>query len=204
MKIYTVGTAAKICGVAPRAMSKWCDAGKISSYRLPHADDDVPGDRRIYASALRAFARKYDLPILGIGEGVLAAGFAPGFTARLIAAVTGLEAVAGPVELAFRVGHAPPDLVLIDTAIEGTQAEQFILVIRSIRGNQGTRLTPIWVVCGEQQKKEDWIAAGADRAILRPVDEMQLVADVIRQMGLPVALDRTRRTGIKVCQHGAA
>lgn len=48
--IYTTGEAARLCQVAPRTITKWFDAGKISGYRIP-----LGQERRIYRESLHRF-----------------------------------------------------------------------------------------------------------------------------------------------------
>ncbi|MBY0515107.1 MAG: hypothetical protein K2P78_14535 [Gemmataceae bacterium] len=51
--ILTSGQIAKVCGVAPRTVTKWIDAGRVRGHRLPGS-----GDRRVYAADLLAFLRE--------------------------------------------------------------------------------------------------------------------------------------------------
>jgi excisionase family DNA binding protein len=48
--VYTTGEAARLCQVAPRTVTKWFDAGKISGYRIP-----LGQERRIYRESLHRF-----------------------------------------------------------------------------------------------------------------------------------------------------
>ncbi len=57
MKAYTTATAARVCGVCPRTIAKWFDAGLVKGYRLPG------GDRRIPAVALRTFMLRQGIPL---------------------------------------------------------------------------------------------------------------------------------------------
>jgi hypothetical protein len=47
---------ARICKVAPRTASKWCDGGLLPSYRLPGSRD-----RRVRAADLAAFIARHEL-----------------------------------------------------------------------------------------------------------------------------------------------
>lgn len=53
MQTYTTGKIAKICGVAPRTVSKWIDKGLLPGYSIPGGKD-----RRVTKDALVAFLRK--------------------------------------------------------------------------------------------------------------------------------------------------
>jgi excisionase family DNA binding protein len=54
--VYTTGRVAQILGVAPKTVTKWVDAGHMSGYRLPGSQD-----RRIYRTAVLAFAREHGM-----------------------------------------------------------------------------------------------------------------------------------------------
>lgn len=49
-RALTTGQISRICGVAPRTVSKWFDSGRLKGYRLPGSTD-----RRVYADDLAAF-----------------------------------------------------------------------------------------------------------------------------------------------------
>ncbi len=53
--VLTTGQAAKLAGVAPRTMAKWCDGGLLPYYRLPTVGKRGDGDRRIRVEDLRRF-----------------------------------------------------------------------------------------------------------------------------------------------------
>lgn len=53
----TTGDVARICGVAPRTATKWCDSGVLKSYRLPSTGPSLSGDRRITSNDLLRFVR---------------------------------------------------------------------------------------------------------------------------------------------------
>jgi two-component system response regulator RpaA len=57
--VLTTGQIAKICEVAPRTATKWCDDGLIKGcYRLPGSKD-----RRIPRASLIAFMQQHNLVI---------------------------------------------------------------------------------------------------------------------------------------------
>ncbi len=56
MKIFTTGEVAKICKVAPRMVSRWCDSGRLKHYRIPGSQE-----RRIPAEYLVDFFQKHGL-----------------------------------------------------------------------------------------------------------------------------------------------
>ncbi len=78
----TTGEVAKICDVAPRTVSKWCDSGRLKHYRIPTEKDtgSKEGDRRVYKDDLVAFMRLTGMRVpagLEICSRVLLIGFPP-------------------------------------------------------------------------------------------------------------------------------
>lgn len=59
--ICTVGQAATMCGVSPRTVQKWFDAGLLKGFRLPNWRTGQGGDRRILLASLRELAVKQGL-----------------------------------------------------------------------------------------------------------------------------------------------
>lgn len=55
--VYTTGQIAKICGCAPRTVSKWIDRGKLNGFKLPMSDD-----RRVGRGDLIRFLRDNNYP----------------------------------------------------------------------------------------------------------------------------------------------
>lgn len=70
--VFTTGDIAKICRVAPRTVSKWYNSGLLKGYRIPGSQD-----RRIPKSDLLDFLRAHDMPLAGLGHGVLYYGCDP-------------------------------------------------------------------------------------------------------------------------------
>ena len=67
MIVFTTGQAAKICGVSPRTVAKWFDAGSLKGYRIPNSQD-----RRIPAFMLLKFMREHGMPMKEIEKLVYA------------------------------------------------------------------------------------------------------------------------------------
>lgn len=57
-KVFTTGNIAEICGVAPRTVSKWFDAGRIKGWRIPGSRD-----RRIPRENLIKFMKDSGIPV---------------------------------------------------------------------------------------------------------------------------------------------
>lgn len=60
----TTGEVARICEVAPRTVAKWCDNGKLRSYRIP--SNSRYGDRRIEKRELFRFLQANNMPTFNL------------------------------------------------------------------------------------------------------------------------------------------
>lgn len=111
----TTGQVATVCGVAPRTVSKWFDAGLLIGYRIPGGLD-----RRIPAADLVLFCRTRGLPIPAALR-----RFLPDCPRVLLclseldlAAELGEPVAVAPTELAvgWLAREAAPDVVVTDAA----------------------------------------------------------------------------------------
>lgn len=64
--VFTTGDIAKICRVSTRTVSMWYDKGLLKGYQIPGSRD-----RRILKSNLLDFLRENDMPLAGLGQGIL-------------------------------------------------------------------------------------------------------------------------------------
>ena len=55
---FTTGDVSKICGVAPRTVSKWFDSGRLKGYRIPGSQD-----RRVPRKFLVEFLNRHSMPV---------------------------------------------------------------------------------------------------------------------------------------------
>jgi len=58
MKVFTTLQVAKICKVAPHAVKKWFDCGRLKGYRIPGSED-----RRIPREYLIKFLKEHGMPL---------------------------------------------------------------------------------------------------------------------------------------------
>jgi excisionase family DNA binding protein len=96
---YTTGSAAKLCGVSPRTVTKWTDSGQLKHYRIPGSRD-----RRIYAHHLADFMRANGMdlppelkPLLTVVFGLADLAPPPGFRSIACDFDLGVLAVTEPV-----------------------------------------------------------------------------------------------------------
>jgi excisionase family DNA binding protein len=118
MKVYTTGEIAKICGVAPRTVSKWFDSGRLKGYRIPGSKD-----RRVTVADLDAFARENNLPVSPLvarASKVLAVGFAR--PERLRDVDYDVVFAANLFEAGLLFAEDPPVCVVVDKLIGALDA----------------------------------------------------------------------------------
>ena len=123
----TTGEVARLCQVAPRTVTVWCDTGRLKGYRLPprKTSSGERGDRRFHRDDVAAFMREYGMRVppdlcpcrvyaVGVSPGECPAGAecaATGFDLALLCArqhpravlVGDREGVAAAIELCRRV-----------------------------------------------------------------------------------------------------
>ena len=63
--VLTTGEVARVCGVAPRTVSKWFDTGQLRGFKIPGSRD-----RRIPRESLIHFMRAYGIPLRGLDGAV--------------------------------------------------------------------------------------------------------------------------------------
>jgi len=59
--VLTTGEVARLCGVAPRTVSKWFDSGQLRGFKIPGSRD-----RRIPRDSLVRFMRAHGIPLKGL------------------------------------------------------------------------------------------------------------------------------------------
>lgn len=136
--VFTSGMVARICGVAPRTVSKWFDTGQLRGYRIPGSQD-----RRITRRQLNEFFRANSLPFRIGGETAMLVGHS--------VPPRGWPAATVCVPHAFAAGQACaedlPSLVVIDAGAVGRYTAT--QVARHIRGLPRYATTAVLVVLAE-------------------------------------------------------
>ena len=65
-EVFTTGEVARMCGVAPRTVSKWFDTGQLRGFKIPGSRD-----RRIPRESLVRFMRAHGIPLRGLDGAVV-------------------------------------------------------------------------------------------------------------------------------------
>lgn len=180
--LLTTGQAAALCGVDPRTIARWADAGLVPTHRT------AGGRRRMRRDDLLAFLRRQGMPVLA----------APAPVPRILVVddeemvVRSLERIlvrAWPnaqircayngFEAGLRVAADRPDLVLLDVVMPGVSGVEVCAAIRSQPSLAHTRVV---VVSGHLSPvvRSQLTAVGADAFVAKPFTPRELLAAVER------------------------
>jgi excisionase family DNA binding protein len=179
--LLTTGQAAALCGVDPKTIARWGDAGLVPTHRT------AGGRRRMRREDLLAFLRRQGMPVLARREAapprilvvddeemvvrslerILTRAFP---TAHLQHAYNGFEA-------GLRVAADRPDLVLLDVVMPGVSGVDVCAAIRSQRSLAHTRVVVVSGHLGPVVRAQ-LTAVGADAFVAKPFTPKELLAVV--------------------------
>jgi len=170
-EVFTTGEVARMCGVAPRTVSKWFDTGQLRGFKIPGSRD-----RRIPRESLVRFMRAHGIPLRGLDGAVvrvlvvdpdyefadaLRHGLKRGFGYDVQVATGTFEA--GLLAREFR-----PHVILLDLALPGLDAKDTRQALRGDPELVATRVvavTPDRGAGGQQA-----IGEGFDGYLAKPYD----------------------------------
>lgn len=189
-RVFTTAEIAGYCGVTTDGVLKWIRSGKLGAFSTPG------GRYRIGAPQLRAFLRRFDMPVdeaflhrrprersvLVLGDEKVVRWA----VRRLVEELDGdLEVVEAPDGYAagIKIGARPPRLVILDLSTSGVDG---VGLCRSIRDNPATASIKILTLArySEEEKLERAHEAGADLCLMKPLQFEHLRLVVTRLLGL--------------------
>lgn len=163
--LYTTGHISKICGVAPRTVTKWFDSGKLEGYRIPGSQD-----RRVTKAALLAFLDAHGFPAEYRNRveartpttAVLLVGLDADMTAE-VAAMNDptIKLAKDPFAAGLAVSDMKSGVVVVDLAMGRLDAAMLIDGIRAAESG-------VYVVAFGWPDDEEWANKRADGFIGRP------------------------------------
>lgn len=132
--VLTTGEVARLCGVAPRTVSKWFDSGRLRGFKIPGSRD-----RRIPKDSLVRFMRAHGIPLRGLDGAVTRVLIVDSEQDVAEALRVALERnfdykvnVAGTVFGAGLAAHQfRPHVILLDVALPGLDAPALRQALRS-------------------------------------------------------------------------
>jgi excisionase family DNA binding protein len=132
--VLTTGEVARLCGVAPRTVSKWFDAGQLRGFKIPGSRD-----RRIPRECLVRFMRAHGIPLHGLDGAVtrvlivdseydsadaLRAALESGFDYEV-------QVATGVFEAGLLARQVRPHVVLLDVQLPGLNPREMRQALRS-------------------------------------------------------------------------
>jgi two-component system response regulator RpaA len=191
--LLTTGQVARVCGVAPRTVSKWCDRGELPHFRVP-----LSQDRRVELIDLEAFLRRHGMATaLAKLNGTLPtrATLAVGVPARHLesyATISGGELFAEETAFggAMTLANRRASYAVLGPGLSQAEAKEMLREFR--RRNLWLRYT---VLLGEDWEDDadhnPWKNLGAVAVMKMPCDPDLWAARVFVAFGSPAAKEAT-------------
>ena len=180
--VLTTGEVARLCGVAPRTVSKWFDTGQLRGYKIPGSRD-----RRIPRDTLIRFMRAHGIPLRGLVGAVTRVLFVDGeyqtadlmrvaleheFDYEVQIAVSVFEA--GLVARQFR-----PHIIFLSLAIAGLDPQAMLRAVRSDPELVASRIVALDPTL-TQERATQHLSAGFDACLAKPYTLRTIVEAVER------------------------
>jgi len=168
--VLTTGEVARLCGVAPRTVSKWFDSGQLRGFKIPGSRD-----RRIPRECLVRFMRAHGIPLRGLDGAVtrvlivncdyetadaLRAALESGFDYEVRVAT-------GVFEAGLLARQARPHVMLLDTSVPGPKAREMRLALRSDPELVATRVVAVEEELTEALTRQR-MSEGFDSCLAKP------------------------------------
>lgn len=168
--VLTTGEVARICGVAPRTVSKWFDAGQLRGFKIPGSRD-----RRIPRESLVRFMKAYGIPLRGLD----------GATTRVLIIDTEYETLdamrvalessfdyevqvaTGVFEAGLLARQTRPHVVFLDTGLPGLNPKEMRQALRSDPELVATKVVAVEAGLTEELVRQR-LAEGFDACIAKP------------------------------------
>jgi len=138
-KVYTTGSIAKMCQVAPKTVAKWFDSGELEGYLIPQSKD-----RRVPSEAILSFIKKNRMPIpeelRGSNPRVLLVGtfdVVRGGLSEYIGRDFDIEFAASGFEAGVYASENPPQCVVVDSILS---ANEVVAIVDAFKGKKTTVL----------------------------------------------------------------
>ena len=168
--LLTTGEVARLCGVAPRTVSKWFDAGQLRGFKIPGSRD-----RRIPKESLIYFMRAHGIPLRGLDGAVtrilivdheyepadaLRAALESGFDYEVQVATSVFEA-------GLLARQSRPHVVLLSTTLPGLDPCQMRKALRADPELIATRVVAVDPLLSDDQVRQR-LSEGFDACLSKP------------------------------------
>jgi excisionase family DNA binding protein len=169
-EVLTTGEVARICGVAPRTVTKWFDAGQLRGFKIPGSRD-----RRIPRESLVRFMKAHGIPLRGLDGGctrVLIVDAEYESADALRAALESsfdyeVQVACGVFEAGLLARQNRPHVVLLSTGLLGLNAKEMRMALRADPELVATRVVAVEPQLTEERTKQR-LSEGFDACLGKP------------------------------------
>jgi excisionase family DNA binding protein len=169
-EVLTTGEVARLCGVAPRTVSKWFDAGQLRGFKIPGSRE-----RRIPRECLIRFMRAYGIPLRGLDGAatrvlIVTCEYEPADALR-VALEHGFDyevrVATGIFEAGLLARQTRPHVILLDCTLPGLNPKEMRLALRSDPELVATRVVAVEPNPSEEQMRGR-LSEGFDACLAKP------------------------------------
>jgi len=169
-EVFTTGEVARLCGVAPRTVSKWFDAGGLRGFKIPGSRD-----RRIPRESLVRFMRAHGIPLRGLDGAVTRTLVVDGdyefADALRVAIERGLDYEVQVATTVFEAGllarEFRPHVIFLDITLPGLDPEGARQALRSDPELVATRVVAVDPNLTEESRRQR-LRQGFDACLPKP------------------------------------
>jgi excisionase family DNA binding protein len=178
-EVFTTGEVARLCGVAPRTVSKWFDSGQLRGFKIPGSRD-----RRIPRESLVRFMRAHQIPLRGLDGAMVRVLIVDADYEGADAVRQGLQRAFGyEVQVAtdvFEAGLAArefrPHVILLDMGLSGLNAAG---ARQALRGDPELVATRVVAVAPPNGDGQPHVPADAFDAVLAKPYDLRAIARAV-------------------------
>ncbi len=199
--VFTTGSAAAVCAVAARTVSKWCDTGQLKHFRIPGSKD-----RRILRKDFMEFLRLHGLDLDELESAGTCRVLLICVESSLCKQLRGhlpecytMECASSGFDAGIRAEKIRPDVTIIDL---GHRTEG-VAIGECMRRNGHGRLVAL---ASEDETRPDVLRAGGFAEVfMKPFDTQLLAAWIEQQAGDTVKPQRwTPKLKVREASNGTA
>ncbi len=169
-EVLTTGEVARLCGVAPRTVSKWFDAGQLHGFKIPGSRE-----RRIPRDSLVRFMRAHGIPLRGLDGAVTRVLICDGdydfADALRITLQKGFEydvqVATGVFEAGLLARQSRPHVILLDVGMPGLAPADLRQALRADPELVATRVVAVDPELTDVRVR-GWLHQGFDACLRKP------------------------------------
>jgi len=168
--VLTTGEVARLCGVAPRTVSKWFDSGKLRGFKIPGSRD-----RRIPRESLIRFMKAHGIPLRGLDGAMtrvlILTGDYEAADALRVALESGfdyrVQVSTGVFEAGLLARQTRPHVILLDTGLAGIRAREMRAALQADPDLVATRVIAVEAEPLDERVRQR-LSEGFDGCLAKP------------------------------------